>query len=113
MEILRQGSNRKTGWVAIKAKKPPVVSVEPDLKGGVRVTLSLRRTKDPDRDGEYDHDVRLSFADVASVIDALAGLGISKFNEELSVELAGSLRSLHRLAAAVSGIQVLSDSVKK
>ncbi|WP_447789410.1 hypothetical protein [Pseudomonas farris] len=113
MEILRQGANRKSGWAVIKAKKPPVVSVESDPKTGARVTLNLKRTVDPDRNGEYDHEVRLSLSDVAAVIDALAGLGLSKFREEVSDQLSNSVRSLHRLAAAASGIQVLSDSGKK
>lgn len=113
MEILRQGANRKTGWALIRAKKPPLVSMELDPKKGTRVTLGLKRTSDPDRDGEYDHEVHLTLSDVAAVIDVLARLGLSKFGAEVSSELSGSVRSLHRLAAAASGIQVLSDSPKK
>lgn len=113
MEILRQGANRKSGWAVIRAKKPPVVSMESDPKKGTRVTLNLRRTSDPDRNGEYDHEVQLTLSDVAAVINALAGLGLSKFGEDVSSQLSSSVRSLHRLAAAASGIQVLSDSGKK
>jgi hypothetical protein len=113
LEILRQGSNRKSGWTLIRVKKPPVVSVEADSKGGARVTLTLKKTIDPERNGEYDHEVRLSLSDISAVIEALAGLGISKFSEEISGELSHSARSLNRLLAAASGIEVRSDSGRR
>ena len=78
--------------------------MEVDSKLGPVVTLNLRKTLDPDRGGEYDHEVRLTLLDVAAVIEVLAGLGISKFGEGVSQQLSGSVRSLHRLAAASSGI---------
>ncbi|NWD74809.1 hypothetical protein HX890_11905 [Pseudomonas gingeri] len=113
MEILRQGSNRKSGWTVIKAKKPALVSVEQDPKGGARVTINIKKTVDPEKNGEYDHEVRLSLSEISGVLDALAGIGLSKLPEEVSSGLSNSVRSLHRLAAAASGIQVSSGDGKK
>ncbi|MGY2257446.1 hypothetical protein [Pseudomonas sp. SDO55104_S430] len=113
MEIRRQGANRNSGWVAIKGKKPAAVSVQADPEFGPVVSLSLRKTKDPDRNGEYDHEVRLSLPDVVAVIDALSGNGLSKFNVEISEQLSQSVRSLNRLMAAASGIEVGSSSNKE
>ncbi|MNJ25808.1 hypothetical protein D3C77_202650 [compost metagenome] len=112
VEISRQGANRKSGWVTIKTKKPVAVSMDSDSKAGPVITLSLKKTSDPDRSGEYDHEVRLTLSDIAAVVDTLAGLGISKYSEDLSRQLSSSVRSLHRLTAAASGIPVIPDTKK-
>ncbi|WEW97732.1 hypothetical protein P3T65_26470 [Pseudomonas nitroreducens] len=99
----------------IKARKGKSVQVGVEAgseKTGPVVTLALTKTADPDRNGEYDHEVRLELADVAAVIDKLASQGISAFGDEVSTALAGSVRSLNRLLAVASGIQVSQDSRK-
>ncbi|PYD03380.1 hypothetical protein DND90_00410 [Pseudomonas syringae pv. maculicola] len=65
----------------------------------------MKRTKSHDGKGEYDHEVRLTIAEVAAIIEKLAGPGLAEFEGSVSEGLSGSVRSLHRLTAAASGIK--------
>lgn len=109
MEIRRQGSNRKEGWSLVKNRKekPVQVDLQSDLGDGPVVTFLMKRTKSHDGKGEYDHEVRLTIAEVAAIIEKLAGPGLAEFEGSVSEGLSGSVRSLHRLTAAASGIKVL------
>lgn len=109
MEIRRQGSNRKEGWSPVKTRKekPVQVGLQSDLGDGPVVTLLMKRTKSHDGKGEYDHEVRLTIAEVAAIIEKLAGSGLAEFEGIVSEGLSGSVRNLHRLTAAASGIKVL------
>ncbi|WP_242201490.1 MULTISPECIES: hypothetical protein [unclassified Pseudomonas] len=106
MEIWRQGSNRKTGWAVLKSKKAATASLAKDSKGDLYAALNVKKTSDPDRSGEYDHEIRLTIPEVVALLDALAAKGVDKYQAELMAGLAQSARSLNRLVAVASGIPI-------
>lgn len=108
MEIWRQGANRKTGWSVIRSKKTLVVGMEGDQKLGTVVTLTLKTTNDPTQEGQYDHEVRLSFSDIAKLLEELSDNGIANYRDEILEGFSESVRSLNRLLNAASGVMVNS-----
>jgi hypothetical protein len=106
MEIWRQGSNRKLGWSNQRTRSAHKVSIEAGGKGAPRVVLTLPRTTDPDRGGQYDYEVRLSIEDIADLLGKLADTGIARIPYEVQTGLSSAVRDLNRLQAFASGIQV-------
>jgi hypothetical protein len=108
MEIRRQGSNHKEGWVSVKSREGKAVQVglRPDSAEGPAVSILMTSTKAHSGSGKYDHDVRLTIAELAQIIDMLAGFGLAEYEEAISEGLSGSVRNLNRLMAAASGITV-------
>ncbi|WP_338475269.1 hypothetical protein [Pseudomonas khavaziana] len=105
MEIWRQGSNRKTGWAILRSKKAAVTSIATE-KEVLYAAFNVKKTSDPDRSGEYDHEIRLTISEVAALLDTLANQGVKKYQAELMTGLSQSVRSLNRLAAIASGVPI-------
>ncbi len=106
MEIWRQGANRRTGWTVIRSKKAAIFTVEREEKKPSVVDITLKTTSDPNQVGQYDHAVRLSFDDVAKILEELSEVTDPQIQLELAEKLENYVRPLNRLLLLASGVSI-------